>query len=510
MPPRRPPSPDSLTYAILYCRVSTLEQASEGVSLAAQLAECRRYAGALGWLIGAEYADVLSGMRDQRPQYQALLQDCRTRRAEGQVVVVVVMRLDRFGRRILERVRSRDELKRLGVPLHSVREGGEVSDIVANVLAAVAEEEVRQIAERTSSAKQHISRQGWFPGGRPPWGYLLRDATLEERAHGAPRRVLDVDPVAAPFVQDAIARLVAGASLHAVAQWVATLPSAARSGRALGWTRLRGYLESEALRGLHHGAPARWPALVDAATACLLDARLARWGRGQRQPPGRYLLTGLLRCPRCSAALAGSAGYAGRQASYRCFDWRARQSAHGMRCTFGVLVAPTDAAVLAAVSARLAPITTRDRAAQRRLAQAWQALRQPAPVASDVVQQRALARARDQAEARLRTAALRLVDGTLGEAAYRLVCVQAEADLTAATVALAAAPTTAPTLFLPPWEQVRQVGVAWEAVTATAELAPVRLLLLDLVDSVTPQWLGRGRAAVTVAWTGLGEMLGAL
>ena len=46
-------------------------------------------------------------------------------------MAVVVAALDRFGRSILERIRSREELKRLGVPTHSVREGGEgVSDLV--------------------------------------------------------------------------------------------------------------------------------------------------------------------------------------------------------------------------------------------------------------------------------------------------------------------------------------------------------------------------------------------
>jgi site-specific DNA recombinase len=60
-----------VTTALIYLRVSTDEQAREGVSLDAQLAECRRYAARLGWVLGAEYADVLSGTRDDRPRYQA-------------------------------------------------------------------------------------------------------------------------------------------------------------------------------------------------------------------------------------------------------------------------------------------------------------------------------------------------------------------------------------------------------------------------------------------------------
>jgi site-specific DNA recombinase len=146
----------AMTTALIYTRVSSEEQAREGVSLDAQLTECRRYAAQHGWMLGAEFQDVLSGKRDDRPAYQALLAKVRGLRAEAQSVVVVVFRLDRLGRRILERVRCREELKMLGVPVHSVREGGEVSDLVANILASVAEEEIRTLGERVSTAKQHI------------------------------------------------------------------------------------------------------------------------------------------------------------------------------------------------------------------------------------------------------------------------------------------------------------------------------------------------------------------
>src|SRR5829696_7162383 len=51
----------SLTTALIYTRVSSEEQAREGVTLDAQLAECRRYAAQHGWLLGGEYQDVMSG-----------------------------------------------------------------------------------------------------------------------------------------------------------------------------------------------------------------------------------------------------------------------------------------------------------------------------------------------------------------------------------------------------------------------------------------------------------------
>src|SRR5918995_1583861 len=87
----------SMATALIYTRVSSEEQAREGVSLDAQLTECRRYAAQHGWVLGPEFQDVLSGKRDDRPAYQALLAEVRRLRPEGHSVVVVVFRLDPLG-----------------------------------------------------------------------------------------------------------------------------------------------------------------------------------------------------------------------------------------------------------------------------------------------------------------------------------------------------------------------------------------------------------------------------
>src|SRR5215210_5987190 len=234
----------SIATALIYTRVSSEEQAREGVSLDAQLTECRRYAAQHGWMLGPEFQDVLSGKRDDRPAYQALLAEVRRLRAGEQPVVVVVFRLDRLGRRILERVRCREELKSLGVPVHSVREGGEVSDLVANILPSVPEGESRAPGERVAASIQHIRANGWYPPSRAPWGYRLRSATVEERSHGAPASVLEPDTETMTWVQEAFSRAAAGETLHAVHRWATTLPSHARGNRVLTYQALRRILAS--------------------------------------------------------------------------------------------------------------------------------------------------------------------------------------------------------------------------------------------------------------------------
>ena len=53
--------------AIGYIRVSSEDQAAEGVSLPAQHAEVTRYIAAHGWILDAEFQDILTGKRDDRP-----------------------------------------------------------------------------------------------------------------------------------------------------------------------------------------------------------------------------------------------------------------------------------------------------------------------------------------------------------------------------------------------------------------------------------------------------------
>src|SRR4051812_16008273 len=96
----------SVTEALVYLRVSSDEQAREGSSLDTQHDQCVEYAARQGWPVGEIYTDVMSGTRDDRPDYRRLLDDVRAARTGGRRVVVVVAALDRFGRKLLERVRS--------------------------------------------------------------------------------------------------------------------------------------------------------------------------------------------------------------------------------------------------------------------------------------------------------------------------------------------------------------------------------------------------------------------
>src|SRR6266536_2995982 len=236
---------DDTTTALIYSRVSREEQADEGVSLPAQVGEARRYNGRQpAWVAGDEFQDIESGRRDDRADYQRLLLTVRGLALEGKRVAVTVASLARLGRNVAERVRAYEELKALGVPIHSAREGGIVSEFTYNILAAVAQEESRKLSERVRSSWRYFEEYGWCKPGTAAWGYRWRPATDDERKDGAPRVVLEIHPDEAPYVREMWARRAAGESLQSIARWVASLPTAVRGNRLLSYAAIRWLLLS--------------------------------------------------------------------------------------------------------------------------------------------------------------------------------------------------------------------------------------------------------------------------
>jgi DNA invertase Pin-like site-specific DNA recombinase len=502
--------------ALIYTRVSKDEQAREGVSLAAQLATCRRYAAAHGWLLGEEFQDVLSGRRDDRPRYQDLLTEVRRLRTEGYPVVVAVARLDRLGRRLLERVRSRQELQVLGVPVHSVSEGGEVSDLVANVLAAVAEEEVRALGERVVAARRHIAAGGWYLPGKAPWGYRWRPATTEERHQGAPRSVLEIDPETAPHDAEAFARAAAGATICAVHEWLVTLPATARGGRVMGFAAVRQILASPvyAARPPRSGSDilaqpvGRWPAIVDDDTWLRVRDHVRSHRNLPRQASRTHLLTGLLRCPRCGGRMHGRRQGA-RTRDYECMANLRGANVATRTCTYSALAPQVDNLVLAEVLPTVEIATEVLPSLRTALTQAWEALRRPIGNTVSLAAQRTaqLERTAEQARSRLTKAAVLFADGDLDHPGYELLRDKARADLEAAEAELGSLRAISPDPDLPPLQTVLGAAGGWVTALREGDVPAQREVLAVLVDHVVPVRVRRGEYAVEIAWTPLGQAL---
>src|ERR1035438_5335532 len=104
----------------LYARVSTLN----GQHPEMQLAELREYASRRGWEIIREYVDEgVSGSKESRPELNRLMTDAHRRKFD----IVLVWKVDRFGRSLKHLVNSLADLDSYGVTFASLKDNLDLS-----------------------------------------------------------------------------------------------------------------------------------------------------------------------------------------------------------------------------------------------------------------------------------------------------------------------------------------------------------------------------------------------
>jgi len=146
----------------LYARVSTVDQQT----LPLQIRTLREYAAKRGWSIAAQIKEVASGAADRALRQQ--LVDAARRR---EIDVVLVWRLDRWGRSVADLVSTLQELIVLGVGFVSLTEALDLTTptgrAMAGLLAVFAEFEREILRERVRAGLDHARQQGKRLG-RPP------------------------------------------------------------------------------------------------------------------------------------------------------------------------------------------------------------------------------------------------------------------------------------------------------------------------------------------------------
>ena len=145
--------------AALYARVSTADQEP-----ANQLDELRRYVSARGWH-PTEYTECPQRGQGSASRPGSMLKDCQQRRVD----ILVVWRLDRWGRSLRHLVTLIDELQAWGVSFISLGEGIDLGTpagrLQLHILNALSEFERARIAERVKAGMARAKRQGKKLGG---------------------------------------------------------------------------------------------------------------------------------------------------------------------------------------------------------------------------------------------------------------------------------------------------------------------------------------------------------
>jgi DNA invertase Pin-like site-specific DNA recombinase len=160
----------------LYARVSTHDQQTLGLQSEAMAASIKNR----GWVAARRIEDVGSGAKD-RPGRESLIRAARRR----EIDVIVVWRLDRWGRSVADLMATLGEISELGVGFVSLTEALDLTTptgrAMAGMLAIFAEFEREILRERVRAGIAQARKEG-RPHGRPRTASRKRDEVVRLKA----------------------------------------------------------------------------------------------------------------------------------------------------------------------------------------------------------------------------------------------------------------------------------------------------------------------------------------
>jgi site-specific DNA recombinase len=162
----------------IYSRVSTEEQAKEGLSVEAQIDKCKSFCNSRDWEIFKIYKDAgYSAGSLNRPALELLLRDAK----ENKFDIILVYKIDRFSRKLKDLIMVLEELKEKNVNFTSVTEQidttsamGEAFFQIIGVFAQLERGMVRERVELAFDRKIKLGETLY----RAPFGYSYQNKKL--------------------------------------------------------------------------------------------------------------------------------------------------------------------------------------------------------------------------------------------------------------------------------------------------------------------------------------------
>lgn len=305
--------------AFILARYSTDNQNADSIEV--QVGKCSRWCEDNGIPIIGVYADyAVSGMKDTRPQYEAMMERLR----EGRADTVVIYDQSRMFRKMTAWFAFRDELATMDVRVISVTQpliGGDLRD-PANFLnegvgALFNQMWALQTRQKVVEKMRHMARNGQHTGGKPPLGYRIEAGRLV------------IDESEAPIVRRIFAEYAAGRSYKQIIDGLNRDGYKTKRGNPFGTNSLHDLLHNEKYTGVltygkalhredgtrntHHKDPANMIRIEDAHAAIIdrdLFNRVQDRMRGNERDRGgrpgskrEYPLRGKVFCGECGAPL---------------------------------------------------------------------------------------------------------------------------------------------------------------------------------------------------------------
>ena len=218
-----------------YLRVSTEQQADEGLGLEIQEADIRAWAKAHKHRIVAVCTDAGRSGADSLADRPGLAEALARTGPGGDAQGIVVQRLDRLARDVVIQETFLAEMRRRGAQFHSTSatEDAHLEDdpddptraLVRRILGSIATYEREMVRVRLTAGMKAKAARGGFVGGQPPYGWHSVNGELakEPAEQLVLRRMLAAHRRGQNFIEIAAALNEAGLETRTGATWYPTV-----------------------------------------------------------------------------------------------------------------------------------------------------------------------------------------------------------------------------------------------------------------------------------------------
>lgn len=181
-----------MTNALIYCRVSTEEQAEKGYSLDAQEKICCDFAENNGYKVAGVFRDEgKSGKTLDRPALKDTLSKCQQ---DKSIDALIIQETDRLARNTKDHLTVKALLQKAGVKIISVAQpmldDSPEGKMIDTILASINQFQSDINSRKTKKGLQEKFNQGWWPS-RALLGY--KNATINN-AEGKDKKIIKKDP----------------------------------------------------------------------------------------------------------------------------------------------------------------------------------------------------------------------------------------------------------------------------------------------------------------------------
>lgn len=335
----------------LYARVSTTRQFENALSVPDQLRQMRQWAERNGHVVVKEYIEPgASATDDKRLVFQDMVADAMTKPAPFQLIVV--HSFSRFFRDMVEALLYEKKLGKNGVKMASITQqinDDPAGEMQKRIIMLFDEYQSKEIAKHVLRSMKENARQGYSNGSKAPFGYKTIEVG-QTGAHGRMKKKLVIDEAESPIVRDIFALYVTGKNgprkgIKEIAKDL-NVQGITMRGRPWNIHKIHKILSRTTYIGSHIfnrcdsktfslKDKVEWisvpvPAIIEQAifdAAAKLRAHHSPKKTNPRRESSPTLLTGLLRCGHCSAAMVVATGKSGRYRYYKCSKRMSRGNA---------------------------------------------------------------------------------------------------------------------------------------------------------------------------------------